>query len=503
VPADTATCIGIDLDPNQSTLYYATGGRAVRTVSVSGIDEISAPKDVPATPTPSPFTTLPGSNYAACGLRLLAPPDLRETTPAPALDLRRLVIADGRDVKLVTSRPGQTPVVVSYDAGNGNKNWIDVALDPNVEDFWAVDAASWHLAKFRRGVVPTTVLVEDLPGQPRGIAINGELRAAQTVGLVTVTTTSESIVPFWPQNTATRFAWVGQGTTAGASFAIQAFEVTYDAATGGTPDVNTGLCDPSLNIRCRLRVDLLTGGQINFSDATPKIISRGRSVVIREIVRSIPVVTSDVFRIGIAYIDLTSTSGGSACVPGTVAPASTLLRDPWPHAVFDFDAGLAVFGGDDTVYTKTTRNDNIVVNRTKPAVKYNLRIVNPDPGTSFKVGSSLPVSVEVRDPSSNCIDVSNLNDSLVLTLTDVTTHPGVPVGDSEGIYGTPLSGTGGGWAKTASLYRINLTTDSLIPNHTYRLCVGAPASTTVDGAADQVFDAPLAAEQCRDVKAKR
>jgi hypothetical protein len=499
VPADSTTCIGIDLDPDPnpdpivdgSKLYFVTGGRTVRIVT--GIQTVEAPIDEPVALSASLFTTLPG-NGTACGIRLLAPPDKRET-PEPPLDLVRLVVADGRNVKLLSSRPGLAPSpVVSYDAGTGSKNWIDVALDPNVEDFWAVDAGSWQLAKFRRGTSPTTRLVRNLPGEPRGVAINGELRAAQTVGLIDVVIGAERAVKFWPQNTATAFGWVGTGTTAGASFAIQAFEVSHDV----TGDDETGLCPPSLNIRCRLVT--------NFDDATPKLISRGRSVVIREIVRS--TASSDIFRIGIAYLDLTAALGGVPCKPNVAAPATSLLRDPWPHAIFTDDVGLVFYGGDDTVYTKTTRNDNIVVSRSRSDANvdyFNLRIINPNPGTSVQVGRSLPVAVEITNPFANCIAVPNRNESLVLSVTDVTTSPGTPVGDSEGLYGdSALGGTGLSWAFTANQYRTNLPIDSrFTANRKYRLCVSLPASTLTDGAAKQVLPAPLAAEQCRDFTTKR
>jgi len=489
IVADTTTCIGIDLDPNQSTLYVVTGGRTVRRV----LGANTASGDTASTT----FTTLPDNNGTACDIRLLAPPDIRET-PTPPLDLVRMVVADGKTVKYVRARPApEIPQVVEFDAGNGNKNWIGVAVDPvaptgsHVADVWAVDAGSWHLARFRIGTTPATVLVQDLPGQPRGVAVNGELRVAQTVGLVTVNTTTRQFVTFWPQNTATTFLWAGLGVGAtGATFAIQAFEVTHDVATGDAPDVNTGLCAPSLNIRCRLFT--------NFSDATPKIMSRGRSAVVREILRSTP--TTDNFRISVEYRDLTSAGGGSACTPGVVPKTTAMARDPWEHKVFTDDAAVAFYGGDDGTTTIRKTNDTIVVDRTAPAVKYNLRIINPDPGVTIQVKRSLPISVEVTDPFANCASVPGLTGFMIFTVTDVTTVPGTPVGDTLGVVGTPLTSNGHPFAFSANLYRTQLYIDpARFPlNHRFRLCPQIPSNGFVNGAADPQFAAPLSNEACRD-----
>jgi hypothetical protein len=491
IVADTTDCIGIDLDPDQKTLWVVTGGRTVKQV----LNANSVTGDDIATTTFTTFT----DNGTACGIRLLVPPDIRET-PTPPLNLVRLVVADGKEVKFVKAQPGSVnPPIVRFNAGSGNKKWFDVAIDPTVTDpsladVWAVDKGGRNLARFRLGT-GATIFVRDLGVEPRGLAVNGELRAAQTVVPLTLNPTTETPATFYGPNPAARFSWLGKSTEGGTpSFAIQAFEVTHDTATDG-PDGDTGLCAPSLNIRCRLVT--------NFADATPKLISRGRSAVVREILRSTP--TENPNRIAIAYRDLTTNLGGDVCKLEVVPNTTALVRDPWEHKVFTDDAGLAVFGGDDTVYTVRKTNDNIVVDRTSPAVKYNLRIVNPTPGTTIQVKRSLPISVEVTNPFANCAAVPGLTGLMILTVTDVTKTPGTPVGDSMGIVGdAPITSNGHPFAFSANMYRTQLYIDpkKFPVNHKFRLCPQIPSNQFVNGAAEEPHDppvAPLANEACVDI----
>ena len=210
IVADTTECIGIDLDPNQTDLWVVTGGRTVKKV----IGANSAAGDTAT----SPFLTLT-DNGAACGIRLLAPPDIRESTPPPPLDLVRFVLADGKEVKFIKSRPNSTtPQIAHFNAGNGGKKWFDVAIDPavtdpNIADVWAVDRGGDNLAKFRLGT-GATVFVRDLGVEPKGLAVNGELRAAQTVVVpVTLTNAPEPTrATFYGPNPASKvlLAWPDQ-----------------------------------------------------------------------------------------------------------------------------------------------------------------------------------------------------------------------------------------------------------------------------------------------------
>ena len=60
-----------------------------------------------------------------------------------------MLIADARNIKRLNSLGA---LVETFNAGSGKasqKNWVDIALDPNRRDFWGVDAGFSRLAKFR------------------------------------------------------------------------------------------------------------------------------------------------------------------------------------------------------------------------------------------------------------------------------------------------------------------------------------------------------------------
>ncbi len=482
VPADSITCIGIDLAPDQKTLYLATGGRTVKFVD--NVDTLSDG----ATATATLFATLSG-NGAACGLRLLAPVDARTipapTTPTPLVG--GVVVADKNNVRLVRGSSQTT-----FDTGPGTKNWIDVAVDPDtgaspsVVDFWGVNAGgSPSLVKFRIG--GATQLSVALSGTPRGVAVNGELRVAQTVLPVEFSNTVEATATFL-QGTPFQHSWKGlnidtvfPGTV---HLAIQAIEVAH---------TNNELpCGP-LNVDCRL---------VNFLKATPKTYSRGRGVVYREIWRdAVPPNPSQfpLLRIGIYFPGPTDLSAGTVCtVNGTPRSGTTILRDPWPHALFTADLMVAFYGGDDGGIIRTKTNDSIVVDRSD--AQYFLRVIKPSQGVQAQLGRSLQIAVEVRDPQDGCATVAGLNEELVLTVTDITPQSldkGKIIGDSLGILGV-LNGNGLTWASTANQYRTNLDVSPslFIAEHKYRACVMSPAVF------DPTTQLPIVGEACVDFFAK-
>jgi hypothetical protein len=476
IPTDSNICIGIDLSPDQSTLFYVSGGRTVRTVA-----GVNTPSPVVS---PSPFTTLSGTG-TACGIRLLAPIDTRDAPalPTPTDLVGGMLVADAKDIKLVRSSG-----VTAFDAGSGSKNWIDVAVDPDagaspsVLDFWGVNAGSQpSLVKFR-AAGPNPQLAISLTATPRGIAINGELRAAQTVQPVTLTNGVEVTASFL-QGTPYAHSWKGlnlESLAGPVRLAVQAIEVTH---------VNNELpCGP-LNVDCRLA---------NFPAATPRMTySRNRGVVYREIRRD--TVSADaLLRIGIYFPGPTDLSLGTVCtVNGIPKAGATILRDPWPHAVFTDDLMEAFYGGDDGGIIRTRTNDSIVVDRSD--AQYFLRIIKPAQGTQAQLGRSMQIAVEVRDPHSNCNFVSGLNEELVLTVTDITPlspDKGKIIGDSQNILGV-LNGNGLTWASTANQYRTNLDLGpAFTAGHKYRACVMSPAFY------DTTTDLPIVGESCVDFFAR-
>lgn len=474
IPAESADCIGIDLAPDQDTLFAVTGGRTV--LQVTGVSTATGAA------TSTVFTSLPNPGKA-CGLRLLPPVDVRATPapPVPSPIHGGMIVADARNIKRLSSSGA---VLETFTAGAGpdsQKEWIDVALDPNTRDFWAIDANFFRLARFRLGQPSASLSLFQFAAEPRGVAVNGELRAAQTVQLVNLTAGVEGGATFL-QGTAFQHAWRGT-LDVSALLAIQAFEVTHAESTE-VPD--NGLCPPSLNIDCRL---------FNFPDATPKAYSRGRSVVYREIQRT-PIPEDTPLKIGVVFTGLTDITAGDVCVVGgTPRTGSSLLRDPWPHDLFSLDVTLVFYGGDDGVYGRTRTNDSIAVDRGN--ARYFLRIISPSANTRAQRGSTLTVSVETRDPLAGCAPVAGLENLLVLSVTDITPGPdkGRVIGDSQNVI-APINSNGLVWASVANLYRTNLDIDSRYQkNHTYRMCVAAPAGLTIDGI-------PVAGEVCRDFSVK-
>jgi len=488
VPTDSSDCIGIDLSPDQKTLLVASGGRKIRAVSDVSL---TAPPPVPAL-TVSIFADLQGSGGTgtACGLRILAPIDIRSLDPAPPPGtilpaVGGIILADKGEIKRL-DRFGA--VVEEFNAGaNSEKhNWVDVALDPNTQDFWGIDAGDVRkLAKFRIG--GANQIVTTVTGIPRGVAVNGELRAAPAIRILNLTANVES-QPATFLEPPFQHSWKATAPVA-VSLAVETYEVTYDP-NGAV----TTVCQPSLDVRCRLQdFDDPAGNPI------PKAYSRGRSVVYREIWLSMP---SNLDPWGISFIfpsNDSDTSAGVPCVPGIHPESgSAVLRDPFPHGpgqnLFTIDPTVGFYGGDDLV--RTRGNDSVVVNRSDAL--YNMQVIKPVLGAIGQLGSSMGVSVEVRNPL-NCTDVSGLEGRLLLTVVDITGNLDVVIGDSQGILGT-LNGNGGGFAKVANQYRSNLdlTKGKFQKNHTYRLCVMATAAETVEGQ----FLSPPAGEVCRDILTK-
>jgi len=491
VTTDSADCIGIDLSPDQKKLFVVSGGRNIR--SVSDVSLTGPPP--PPTPTVSPFVTLQGPG-TACGLRLLAPIDIRSLDPAPPPGttlpaVGGLIVADGREIKRLDRFGAVAETFNAGDTQPPKNKWVDVALDPNTTDFWGIDANAdgpTQLAKFRIGGANQLVL-SPLSGVPRGVAVNGELRAAQSIRILNLTHDVEGTATFLEP--PFQHSWKGTAPV-DISLAVQTYEVTYDAG-GATPQV----CPPSLDVRCRLQ---------NFDDPVagnpvPKAYSRGRSVVYREIWLSAP---SNTDPWGISFVfpsNNTDTFAGVPCGPN-VHPeeGSAVLRDIFPHGpgqnLFTIDPTVAFYGGDDVIRIRGGGNDSIAVDRADAL--NNMQIIKPVFGTIGNLGSSLPIAVEVTTPP-GCTGVSGLESRLVLSVVDITAGVDAVVGDSKGFLGT-LNGNGGIFAKVANQYRTNLdlTKGKFVKNHTYRLCIMASAAETIDGQ----FLPPPAGEVCRDILTK-
>jgi hypothetical protein len=484
VPTDSSQnlCIGIDLD-DQNTLYFVSGGRTVKQVVNANTLEIG-PNDPPASATV--FANLNG-NGTACGLRVLAPVDIRtlptNPPPPPTPLVGGVLVADQSSVRLVRGSSQTT-----FDTGSGNKNWVDVAVDPK-GDFFAVNAGNTpSLARFRIGAQAVAIT---LTSAPRGVAINGEQRYAQTIRNLQLTGGQESPEAEFLSDLSWEHAWRGKFSESG-SIAIQAIEVRPEQKPEEEP--NNNICPPSLYIDCRL---------FHFPSATPKSYTHNRSVFYREILRT-SALTSATAAIGIRFspvLNTTDESAGQVCsVGGTPNKASAMVRDPWPHTLFSYDPTFVFYGGDDVIRTRTTTsNDTILVERD---ALYFMRIIKPDDNSDINLGSTKQIAVEVRRPS-DCSIVTGLENRLVLAITDITNGIDTLIGDSVGAYGT-LATSGLSWASTTSQYRttVPFVSPTFQLNHIYRVCVAAGAADSPpvnEPVAGTEPAKPLAAEACIDV----
>ncbi len=493
VATDSSDCIGIDLSPDQKTLLVASGGRKIRAVSDVSL---TSPPNPPAL-TVSIFADLQGSGGTgtACGLRILAPIDIRSLDPAPPPGtilpaVGGIIRADKGEIKRL-DRFGAVVEEFNTGANSEKHNWVDVALDPNTQDFFGVDAGEvTRLVKFRIGGA-NQLVVSPLTGVPRGVAVNGELRAAQSTRVLNLTANVEGAATFLEP--PFQHSWKGIAPV-NVSIAIQAIEVIYDP-NGATP----ASCPASLDVRCRLQKFIDQG-----ANPIPKAYSRGRSVVYREILLS---ALSDPRLWTISFVfpanNTDRNHAGVPCgAPGSPEGSSGVLRDPYPHDFFSIDPSLGFYGGDDVIPIKSRGNDSIVVDRGDG--QFNMLIIKPVAGTVGNLGSSLPIAVEATTPP-GCTDAPGLESKLVLSVVDITVVNGIPldtvVGDSKGILGgAPLIGNGGIFAKVANQYRTNLdlTKGRFQKNHAYRLCISALAAETVDGQ----FVPPPAGEVCQDITTK-
>ena len=203
-----------------------------------------------------------------------------------------MLIADAREhqaAQFVQARSWSP----AYQAGSGQesqKNWIDVALDPNRQDFWGVDAGFSRLAKpDGRALTRWCRCRSQLTSVPRGVAVNGELRAAQTVRIVDLSLNTAGRATFL-EGTTSAHSWSGK-VPVSAFFAVQAMETCYSSRIprprmAQICAAGFSSCASTLDIRPRLH---------NFdSTATPKqdphVTERqytGRAVFYREILRTL------------------------------------------------------------------------------------------------------------------------------------------------------------------------------------------------------------------------
>ena len=493
----SGTCIGIDLDANQTTLYIvdgATGSQVTRRVRRLNVGSGSQS---------SLATALPGTAGAACAIRALPP--VRGSNPTPGDPTAGgFLVADKVDIKQLGANGAQ--IGQGFDAGTtspSDDNWMDVDLDPNSFDFWGLDPTQLIAAKFRIGSPPNALqpVISNLPTGARGLTVNGALRAAQTIRLLQQVTENNLSITTPAFNFGTDYAHTWQvkpETTEDVSafLSVQAVEGTSDGtpAVGETatpandPDGN-GICPVSLDLDCRV---------FEFFRQTPapplvkpsppaKKYSRNRAVFynVTELQQT-PVSSSVQLLIKVMRAVYASPGPGAACVPGgPTQPASSILRDKYPHTS-STRAGYSVFTEDGTILfgslIKRTFNHYIAVDRQNTL--YSAFMVKPTGDQN--IGSTLQVAVEVRDPTTNCSVVSGLVESHTLAIAFLDVAALAIIADSEGV-STGVTTSGLQFVQAAGQYRANvtLTNPPFVVGRTYRACVTAKAENDPDNPSAQ------------------
>lgn len=494
VPADTSNCIGIDLAADQKTLFVVTGGRSVGIVGNADVAKIGPPG--PAVPADtSTFTTLSGQG-AACGIRLL-PPERGSTESRHGGAL----VADGKEIKRLNRTGGVVGQGFKSATVNANhQNWIDVAvdprmvydannpatgIDPNEYVFWGLNTVASNaqgsnlIARFRTDGGSNPLQSESTGSDmPRGIAVNGELRVAQVVRLLTL---EAGMPPAHParflQNTPYEHTWSAVSSET-ASVAVMAFEVWSTDAANEFPDA-FGRCAPSLYVNCRF--------YDHFGPAPlPTAIgySRGGRSVVHRVAELAPLPQSPSVQVTITYPNAAPTGAGDQCA---ATPAVALLRDPYlpttvlgqnGHDQFEQDMTNAFYDSDDGIngVPDIFFSDYVVVLRTDTL--YASLLLKPAQDSNAQLGSSQPITLKVSELTS-CQPVPGLEESLVLAVTDITSpvSKGTIVGDTE------TEGSLGAiglqpWVFTDGEYRSNLAISSpaFVDGGKYRICVNAKAS---------------------------
>ena len=343
----TGTCIGVDLDADQKTLNIVDGATG------SGVSRVIRRLDVSAG-TALPSITLPSDNKAAaCAIRTL-PPARGSNLPTGGY-----LVADKDNIKRVGAAGGQVgQAFVAGLSSPTDDNWTDVELDPNTFDFWGLNAGEFLAARFKLASPPSGVQSISVSafGVPRGLTVNGSLRAAQTIRLLNVTpNTRSTTTPSFYAGTDYAHAWQIKpettNTNATAYLAVQAVDATSNGASlpQDFPSGPESICPVSLDVDCRINAF--------FSPATAIGYSRRRALFYM-VTELQPQFLADAqppvpLLISLYWSAADTTPGpGAPCVPGgTTQPAVAVLRDPYPHTatLAPFPPGYSAFIEDNTI----------------------------------------------------------------------------------------------------------------------------------------------------------
>ena len=173
---DSQDSFWLDIAADQKTIFYTSGGRNIRRVSVT----INPTTNAATFSDDALFKTLPPpNNQAARALRLLPP------GPGAGNDaiIGGLLVADKSNVKRLDAAGN---LVMEYDA-SGQDDWFALALDPRDVDeagadraFWAGDKTTGNIWRFNvLSGVPSAAVSTGAAGSLRGLCLNGEPTTGQ------------------------------------------------------------------------------------------------------------------------------------------------------------------------------------------------------------------------------------------------------------------------------------------------------------------------------------
>ena len=465
----SGTCVGIDLDATQTKLFIVDGAVHPQARLVRTLDVVTSAQG-------SLANAILDTQGIACGIRAVPPARHSGATNGGFL------IADKVNIKRLSSSGLQ--VGLSFTTGTSSasdNNWIDVDLDPNTFDFWGLDAGEMRAARFRLESPPGALQsISNLPGIPRGLTLNGALRGAQTMRLLTVAPNTVTGTTFLT-GTSYEQEFDIKLPVAG-TVAVQAVEGRSDGAPDAVADGND-ICPASLDVDCRITEV--------FTDAVARSYSRGRAAFY--VATELTVVGDVPTQIRVQF-PAAAITNGAACVPnGPTQPALALLRDPYPHTNASSPLGFSIFTDDITVlvYSESggtvgrTLNHYIVADRTDTL--YNAHMVKPAFDSDQQIGSTMQVAVEIRNPDTACSPVSGLETTIAIAVSNVTT--GQLVVDSEGLSNNVLA-NGIQFVNLNGQYRANVYLDPALftANNEYRVCVNAKATQNVRAIGDVCQD---------------
>ena len=421
VPVDSVDSFWLDIAADQRTIFYTSGGRTIRNVTV----DINPSTNAATFGIPGTFTTLPPPNSNAARALRLQPPGAGAGNGAI---IGGLIVADKGNIKRLDASGA---VVQTYDAGSGSQShddWFALGLDITDVDeaggdraFWAGDKSRGTLWRFnaQSSTATTGPVSTGALGTLRGLCLNGEPTTGQYSAILT----------FNPAvDLALRTATFAAGTPATEE---HAFSIVLDCLT--TSGVCGGILQAVVNAREVISDGICTGGATNTNDvdcgfvtyfstdpALPKaaayVHGRGAYYHVRWLtVNPTPppggpteIVPSVFLRIS-SDTDLADVeaAAGTCAIPGAgtttvqVPRALRILRDLNSTAEDQFAEDVT-----DSFYIDEFGTSSIKTNRFMMTARCATGISaysRPANGRTFKAGNSIPVELNLTNAAGNPI----------------------------------------------------------------------------------------------------